>query len=219
MTRWLRPGRVTLTGRWVRLEPLGLQHADDLHAACVAGDAEAVAERFRFLPDEPPHDAGETTARVVRRAAEDDPLWSAIIDLASGRCIGQQALLRIEPAHGVVELGHILWGPDLARTRGATEAFHLCARHVFEDLGYRRLEWKCDARHARSRQAAVRFGFRYEGEFRQHMWRKGGNRDTAWYAMLDGEWPALGAEFRRWLAPDNFDATGQQLTRLATARD
>ena len=124
----------------------------------------------------------------------------------------------MEPAHGTVEIGHIWYAPAIQRTRATTEATYLLARHVFDDLGYRRLEWKCNALNAPSRAAAERFGFTYEGTFRQHMWVKGANRDTAWYSLLDGEWPAVRAAFEAWLDPANFDGEGTQRTPLA-ARD
>ena len=122
--------------------------------------------------------------------------------------------MRIVPEHGVIEIGGVYWGPALARTRKATEALFLHARYVFDELGYRRFEWKCNDRNAPSRAAALRFGFEFEGVFRQHMIVKGVNRDTAWFAMLDGDWPRIRAEYERWLAPDNFDAEGRQLTPL-----
>jgi RimJ/RimL family protein N-acetyltransferase len=146
--------------------------------------------------------------------AGDDPLFSAVIDKATGRAAGRQALMRIVPEHGVIEIGHILWGPAIARTRVATEALYLAARHVFEDLGYRRFEWKCHDLNEPSKAAARRFGFSFEGVFRQHMWAKGANRDTAWFSMLDSEWPAFAREYARWLDPANFDAAGTQLSRL-----
>ena len=126
--------------------------------------------------------------------------------------------LRVVPADGVIEVGHIWFGPALQRTRQATEAIYLLTRQVFDDLGYRRFEWKCNALNEPSRRAAVRFGFTYEGTFRQHMVVKGSNRDTAWYAMLDGEWPAVKAAFEAWLRPENFDGQGRQLKSLEAIR-
>jgi RimJ/RimL family protein N-acetyltransferase len=126
--------------------------------------------------------------------------------------------MRIDAANGVAETGHILFGPRLARTRAATEAIYLQARHIFDDLGYRRFEWKCNDLNEPSKRAALRFGFTFEGVFRQHMVVKGKNRDTAWFAMLDREWPALRAAFEAWLAPDNFDEAGRQRARLADFR-
>jgi RimJ/RimL family protein N-acetyltransferase len=124
--------------------------------------------------------------------------------------------MRIVPEHGVIEIGAIYWGPRMARTRLATEALFLHARYIFEELGYRRFEWKCNDRNAPSKKAAERFGFAFEGIFRQHMIQKGENRDTAWFAMLDGDWPRLRAEYERWLEPANFDADGAQKTPLRT---
>ena len=124
--------------------------------------------------------------------------------------------MRIDPANGVAEVGHILFGPRLARSRGATEAILLLARWVFDGLGYRRLEWKCDNRNEPSKRAALRFGFKYEGLFRQHQVVKGENRDTAWYSIIDSEWPARKAAFERWLAPENFGAQGQQKVSLSS---
>jgi RimJ/RimL family protein N-acetyltransferase len=127
--------------------------------------------------------------------------------------------MRIDAANGVIETGHILFGPRLAGSRAATEAIYLLARHVFDDLGYRRFEWKCDDRNEPSRKAALRFGFSFEGVFRQHMIVKGHNRDTAWYAMLDSGWPVRKAAFERWLAPENFDRAGRQRRRLGEIRE
>lgn len=203
------PTRVVLDGRYVRLEPAGVQHAADLHAAANVADA---AQRFRFLNDPPAALdafrgwlAGQTMA---------DPILFAVVDRASGSALGWQQLMRIEPAHGVIELGNVYWGPGLSRTRGATEALYLMARHIFDDLGYRRFEWKCNDRNGPSKRAAERFGFTFEGVFRQHMIQKGENRDTAWFSMLDGEWPARRAAFEAWLDPANFDDEGGQLMSL-----
>jgi RimJ/RimL family protein N-acetyltransferase len=149
-------------------------------------------------------------------AASEDPLFYAIVDRASGRAVGRAALMRIEPLHRVIEVGSILFTPPLQRTRGATEAMYLMARYVFDELGYRRYEWKCNALNEPSRAAALRLGFTYEGLFRQHMIIKGRNRDTAWYSMIDTEWQARRARFETWLAPENFDASGRQRTALST---
>jgi RimJ/RimL family protein N-acetyltransferase len=206
---------VTLEGRYARLEPLGpARHGDQLFAASMAPGAE---ERFRYLPDSPQERAA-FGGWLARAAASEDPLFQAVIDRSSGRCEGRQALMRIVPEHGVIEVGNILWGPAIARTRVATEALFLCARHVFDDLGYRRFEWKCNARNEPSRRAAARFGFTYEGSFRQHMVVKGQSRDTAWFSIIDREWPVLRQAFERWLEPSNFDAEAGQKVRLAEFR-
>lgn len=206
-----RPARVVLDGRYARLEPLAAAHAADLYEASAAPGAE---RRFAYLFDLPPAAPADMAAWIAKLTAGDDPLFSAVIDKASGRAAGRQALMRITPGHGVIEIGHILWGPAIARTRTATEALYLAARHVFDDLGYRRFEWKCNNLNERSKAAALRFGFSFEGVFRQHMWGKGANRDTAWFSMLDGEWPAIKREYERWLDPVNFDADGTQKSKL-----
>ncbi len=209
-----RPARQSLEGRYTRLEPLGPQHAESLYAAC-AGPQNA--PRFDYLPDVPPTGVDDMRAWIERKAKPDDPLFFAVIDRASGRCEGRQALMRIVPEHAVIELGSIYWGPAIARTRVATEAFFLHARYALDELGYRRFEWKCNDRNAPSKRAAVRFGFTFEGVFRQHMWVKGASRDSAWFSILDGEWPVLRTAFERWLEPGNFDAAGRQRGRLAVA--
>ncbi|MDH4093854.1 MAG: GNAT family N-acetyltransferase [Betaproteobacteria bacterium] len=206
-----RPGRVVLEGRYARLEPLSLAHADGLMAAA------ADASSFDYLFDVPPRGLEDLKSWIRQKAASDDPLFHAVIDKATGVAGGRQTFMRITPEHGVIEIGNILWGPAIARTRVATEALVLAARHVFEDLGYRRFEWKCNDRNEPSKKAALRFGFTFEGVFRQHMWAKGANRDTAWFSMLDHEWPRLRQAYERWLDPANFDAAGRQRARLAAA--
>jgi RimJ/RimL family protein N-acetyltransferase len=156
---------------------------------------------------------------LQRAAASEDPLFLAILDRVSATAIGYAAYMRIEPAHRVIEVGSILYTPRLQRTSLATEAMYLMARHVFEDLGYRRYEWKCNALNAPSRKAALRLGFTFEGIFRHHMIVKGRNRDTAWYSMLDSEWPARKANFERWLHPSNFGPEGGQKTSLSALND
>lgn len=206
-----RPARVVLDGSYARLEPLAAGHTPLLYEASSGPGA---AGRFAYLSDPPPRDLEDLRAWVARSAASEDPLFFAVIDKSSGRVAGRQALMRITPEHGVIEVGHILWGPQIARTRAATEALYLAARHIFEDLGYRRFEWKCHNQNEPSKAAALRFGFAYEGLFRQHMWIKGASRDTAWFAMLDTEWPGFKREYERWLEPSNFDAAGRQLSKL-----
>ncbi len=208
-----RPARIVLEGRYARLEPLAAHHAPDLFEASAAPGAEA---RFAYLFDVPPAGLADMAAWIGKMSTGEDPLFSAVIDKASGRAAGRQALMRITPEHGVIEIGNILWGPAISRQRAATEALYLAARHVFEDLGYRRFEWKCNDLNEPSKAAARRFGFTYEGLFRQHMWAKGANRDTAWFSMLDSEWPRLRREYDRWLDPANFDAAGGQRSKLQT---
>ncbi len=154
---------------------------------------------WRYLPTGPYRDEAPFAALLDSYAASDDPLFFTIVDLRDEQPAGIASYLRITPEHGVIEIGHIWFGQRLQRTRQATEAIFLLARHVFDDLGYRRLEWKCNARNEASRRAADRFGFSFEGIFRQHMVIKDENRDSAWYSMLDGEWPGIRAGFERWL--------------------
>ncbi|MEQ8599883.1 MAG: GNAT family protein [Devosia sp.] len=205
------PARSVLEGRYARLEPLALSHAADLfEVANLPGGP----ERFRWLFSDAPQSVAATGAWIEQVNAGQDS-YVAILDKASGKALGQQAWMRIRPEHGSIEIGGVYWGLPMARSRLATEALFLFARHAFDDLGYRRFEWKCNNANEPSKAAATRFGFTFEGVFRQDMIVKGLSRDTAWFSMLDGEWPALRAEFERWLAPDNFDADGQQKTRLA----
>lgn len=206
-----RPQRVVLEGRHVRIVPLAPEHADALFDGSHGPEAERL---WAYLSPTPFAGRADFADYVARCAASEDPLFFAVLDRASGRAVGQASFLRITPEHRVIEVGHILYTPALARTAGGTEAMYLMARYAFEDLGYRRYEWKCNALNAPSRRAAERYGFTQEGVFRQHMIVKDRNRDTAWYAMLDGEWPARKTAFERWLAPENFDAKGRQRVSL-----
>lgn len=206
------PSRIILDGRYARLEPVTPAHADDLFAAATVPDA---LQRFAYFPSYPPESIEVTRAWIAGQQNPADPIVFAVIDKASGRAGGWQQMMRIDAPNGVIEIGYVYWGPALSRTRIATEALYLFARHVFEDLGYRRFEWKCNNRNEPSKRAAQRFGFTFEGIFRQHMIVKGANRDTAWFSMLDGEWPNRKAGFERWLAPENFDTDGRQKTRLS----
>jgi RimJ/RimL family protein N-acetyltransferase len=208
------PAREVLAGRRVRIEPVdSTRHAPALLAAA-GGDPKL----WDYLPYGPFADVAAMTAHLERQAASEDPLFLAVIDAATGEAAGVVSYMRMEPAHGCIEIGHIWFGAPLQRTPAATETIYLLARHAFDDLGNRRLEWKCDAANARSRRAADRFGFTFEGVFRQHQIVKGRNRDTAWYAMLDGAWPAIRAGFEAWLAPENFDADGVQRRSLEVSR-
>jgi RimJ/RimL family protein N-acetyltransferase len=206
------PERRSIAGRYVRLEPLAPEHAAALLGFATDADRERL---FRYLPESPGGTLADVRDWIEAKLAADDPLFYACVDAASGAVVGRQALMRITPAHGVIEIGNILWGPAMARSRLATEALFLAAHYVFDELGYRRFEWKCDSLNAPSRQAALRFGFEFEGIFRQHLWVKGRNRDTAWYAMLDRDWPRLRAAYARWLDPGNFGADGAQRVALA----
>jgi RimJ/RimL family protein N-acetyltransferase len=208
-----RPERRVLEGRYVRLEPLDpVRHGDALFAA---GSGPNADDLWRYLGERPFPDRTSFEPWLQKAAASEDPLFHAAVDQKTGRTEGRLSLMRIDPGHGVIETGNILFGPRLARTPAATEAIYLQARYVFEELGYRRFEWKCNDLNEPSKRAAIRFGFAFEGVFRQHMVVKGLNRDTAWYAMLDREWPARKRAFETWLAPGNFDETGRQRLALA----
>jgi RimJ/RimL family protein N-acetyltransferase len=207
-----KPERKILEGFYARLEPLSAdRHAQTLFEAAAAPGAQ---DRFRYLSDYPPSDFSELRGWIEKAEASADPLFFAVIDKATGRAEGRQALMRVDTVHGAIEIGSIMWGPAITRTRIATEALFLLADHAFS-LGYRRFEWKCDNANQPSMRAAERFGFRFEGIFRQHMVVKGLNRDTAWYSITDSEWPHLRAGYERWLHSDNFDSSGQQRSKLA----
>lgn len=205
------PEHAPVEGRTARLEPLRMEHAADLHAA---GHGDPGTEEFwRFLAYGPFADAAELRAWIEPRAASTDPLFFTVVPTTLGRPAGAATFMNIHPQQGSIEIGHIWLGFPLRRTAAATEAIFLLLRTAF-DLGYRRVEWKCDAANAPSRAAARRFGFGFEGIFHRHMVVKGRNRDTAWYAMLAEEWPAVRAGFEAWLAPGNFDGEGRQRRKL-----
>lgn len=211
------PPRQTHAGRVVRLEPLNAAaHAAALYSGSHGNGKEAL---WRYLFDGPFADEQAFTAHIERFAVQQDQIFFAIVEQATGLAVGFASYLRIEPAHRSIEVGNILYTPRLQQTIGATEAMYLMARHVFDELGYRRYEWKCNALNEPSRRAAPRLGFTFEGVFRQHMIVKGRNRDTAWYAMIDSEWPALKARFERWLDPENFGADGRQKSALAALNE
>jgi RimJ/RimL family protein N-acetyltransferase len=173
---------------------------------------------WTYLFEGPYPDRASFGQALEEMASSEDPLFFAILDKSTGRAVGRAAYMRIEPSHRVIEVGSILYSPALQRTAGATEAMYLMARYVFEELGYRRYEWKCNALNAPSRRAALRLGFSFEGIFRQHMVIKGHSRDTAWYSMLDGEWPDRKAALERWLDPSNFDVNRSQKRALSNLK-
>lgn len=211
-----RPARKVLEGRNVRLEPLeAARHGDELFAASAVADA---GSRFAWLPELPPQDRAAFEPWLEKAEASPDPLFFAVIDKASGKVAGRQTLMRIDANNGVAEIGNIYWGPLVSRMPAATEAQFLFASYVFDELGYRRYEWKCNNANEPSKRAAERFGFTFEGLFRQHMVVKGANRDTAWYSIIDKEWPALKSAYISWLDPSNFDSDGQQIRRLEEFR-
>ena len=205
-----RPGPVMLKGRYGRLEKLRPDHASELWTVFAGHD-----RVWTYISTDGPFaDPSDFADFIAKRAAAEDPYAYAIID-PQDRAVGYFTLLRIVPVHRVIEVGHVLYSPALQRTPLGTEAQYLLARYVFETLGYRRYEWKCDALNAASRRAALRYGFVYEGTFRQLMIAKGRNRDNAWFSMLDSEWPLRKRNFERWLSSENFDAQGVQRVSLA----
>jgi RimJ/RimL family protein N-acetyltransferase len=206
---WPPVKREVLKGARVRLEPFDpAAHEAALYESLHApGDPRL----WDYMPYGP-FERGDWHDWFAASSTSEDPLFYALV--VDGAPLGQASYLRIEPEHRVIEIGHIALGPALQRTVAATEAMYLLARHAFDDLGYRRLEWKCNALNARSCRAAERLGFTFEGIFRQHMLVKGRNRDTAWFSIIDGEWPARRAAFEAWLDPANFDEAGRQRKRL-----
>ena len=211
-----KPERKVLEGHYVRLEPLdAARHGDELFAASSVEDAD---QRFTWLFEVPPATREDFEPWLEKASSSEDPLFFAVIDKASGKVAGRQALMRIDPVHGAIEIGNIYWGPLISRKPAATEAQFLFMQYVFDELGYRRYEWKCNDNNAPSKRAAERFGFQFEGIFRQHMVTKGKNRDTAWFSIIDSEWPALKQAYQAWLAPTNFDSDGQQIRRLEDFR-
>jgi RimJ/RimL family protein N-acetyltransferase len=210
-----RPPRTVMTGRFCRIEPLDPErHADALFAA---NKLDRDGRNWTYLPVGPFDALGAYRTWLETSCRGDDPLFHTLVDYERGP-VGVGAYLRIEPAVGVIEVGHLNFSPLLQRHPAATEAMYLMMRRVFDELGYRRYEWKCDSFNAPSRAAAERLGFRFEGIFRQATVYKRRSRDTAWFSILDGEWPALKQAFERWLAPDNFDAEGKQRRRLQELR-
>jgi RimJ/RimL family protein N-acetyltransferase len=208
-----RPGAVIIEGRHARIEKLDPErHAEGLFEA-VKGDSGL----WDYMAYGPFPDLPRFRDWLDERAVMLDPYSYTVTELASGKPSGIVTLMEIRPAMRVIEIGNIVYAPRLQRTIAATEAQYLVARHVFETLNYRRYEWKCNALNAPSRRAALRLGFTFEGVFRQHMIVKGRNRDTAWFSIIDSEWPARKAAFEQWLAPANFDASGRQKTALAGA--
>jgi RimJ/RimL family protein N-acetyltransferase len=210
------PGRNALNGELVRLEILDPdRHAESLF---ISSHGEGSAQLWQNLPYGPFAGQEEFTSWLEQRAASSDPLFFAVVDWVSMRALGMASFMRMVPEFGVIEIGNIWFAPELQRTRQATEAIYLMVRHAFDDLGNRRLEWKCDSLNEPSKRAAERFGFTYEGVFRQHMVVKGRNRDTTWFSITDAEWPLRKAAFEAWLSPENFDETGRQRRSLSGFR-
>lgn len=210
-----RPARSPLTGRYCSVQPLeSSRHAADLFAA---NSTDRDGRMWSYLSYGPFASEGAYRDWLDPLQASEDPLFFALVEARTGRAVGVASYLRIDVANGSIEVGHLQFSPRLQRTPAATEAMYLMMKQVF-DLGYRRCEWKCDALNAASRRAAERLGFRFEGVFRQATVYKERNRDTAWYSVIDPEWPAIAAGFEAWLDPSNFDSSGAQRMTLAQAR-
>ena len=211
-----RPARTPMVGRYCRVEPLDVErHGAELWEA-VSLDREGGS--WTYLSVGPFADVASFTEWLTRVQPADDPLYHAIVDTQTNKAVGFASFMRIDPPNGVIEVGSILYSPLLQRTRAATEAMYLMMRRAFDELGYRRYEWKCDTLNGPSRAAAARLGFTFEGIFRQAVVYKGRSRDTAWFSIVDAEWPRIKSAFERWLDPANFDADGRQLRSLADMR-
>lgn len=212
-----RPAEPTeLRGSHALLRPVTPSDAEALYP--LAHEPEGDPSIWTYLPYGPFGSADDLARFLESGRSSADPLWFTVARLPDETPLGMAAFQRIVPEHGVIEIGQLWYGPPLKRTTAATELIYLMARHAFDDLGNRRLEWKCDSLNAASRRAAERYGFRFEGIFSQHMVVKGRNRDTAWFAIIDRDWPAIRAGFEAWLAPDNFDQHGRQRHALHALR-
>jgi RimJ/RimL family protein N-acetyltransferase len=208
-----RPERVVLHGRIVDLVPLDLSsHGESLFRLTCGTDKKYL---WTYLLRGPFTDRGEFDAYLQQLAVPEDPMCFVVVERGSARAVGWASYMRIEPAHRVIEVGNVMFSTAVRRTAGATEAIYLMARNAFDVLGYRRFEWKCNALNAASRRAALRFGFSFEGIFRQHMVVKGHSRDTAWFSIIDAEWPKRKEAFETWLQPSNFDGEGRQKVSLS----
>jgi RimJ/RimL family protein N-acetyltransferase len=212
-----RPQRIAISGRYCRVEPVDVErHARELFEAYLQAPD---ARDWTYLSSERPVSVVLFREYLGNLAASNDPLHYAIVDLVNRKAVGTAALLRIEPLHGVIEVGYIAFSPLLKSTRAGTEAMYLLMAHVFDELGYRRYEWKCDSLNAPSCLAAKRYGFSFEGIFRDAIIYKSRSRNTAWFSIIKDEWPQIRTAFERWLDPDNFDAAGRQRRGLVAIRE
>lgn len=207
-----RPPLTPVSGRLCRIEPLDPD--SHLRALYAAFAADSDNRNWTYLPYGPFDSYGKFDAWARATCMDDDPLFHAVIDLSTGEAAGLASYLRINPKDGVIEVGHIHFSPQLQRTTLSTEAMYLMMKRVFDELGYRRYEWKCDSLNKPSRRAALRLGFSFEGVFRQLTMYKNRNRDTAWFAVIDKDWPGIKAGYEMWLDPDNFDDQGKQKRSL-----
>jgi len=210
------PPRTPLIGRTCRVEPVDVgRHSDDLFAAYSAAPDD---RDWTYLPSERPTSKAAFATYLAGMAASPDPLHYAVIESGSGKAVGTAAHMRIDPGNGAIEVGFIRWSPLMQRHVSGTEAIYLLMKRAFDELGYRRYEWKCDNLNERSRAAALRYGFRFEGVFRNAAVVKGRSRNTAWFSITDDEWPAVKTAFEEWLSPSNFDGEGRQRRTLADLR-
>jgi RimJ/RimL family protein N-acetyltransferase len=208
-----RPTSMSLRGANILVRPVTAE-SDAVPLFSVSHPPDGDPSIWTYLPDGPYESPDHLRQTLTWAETSTDPLYFTLVGLADERPLGLASYLRITPELGVIEIGHIWFGVSLQRTTAATEAIYLLMRHAFDDLGYRRLEWKCNALNAASRRAAERFGFTFEGIFRKHQVVKGRNRDTAWYAITDDEWPAIQRGFEAWFAPENMDGEGRQRRSL-----
>lgn len=215
INQWKVPNDTCFEGRFCRLERLDPRHFEDLFSVRNVEDANT---RYKYLFSCPPAEKEAFDEHMIALMNSSTFIAYAVIDNRTGRAEGFQSFMTINATHGSVEIGGILWGPNISRTPVTTEAFYLFSKHAFEDLHYRRYEWKCNNDNAASRNAALRFGFQFEGIFRQHMIQHGWNRDTAYFSMLDHEWPANKAALELWLDASNFDSAGKQIRNLSQIR-
>jgi len=206
------PPATAMHGRYCRVEPISVAaHVAQLFEAN-SGDAEG--RNWTYLFADKPSSLEQYRAWVEKMSASQDPMMHAIVDLQSDSAVGVASFMRMDPGFGAIEVGNINFSPRLQRTRAATEAMFLMMRRAFDELGYRRYEWKCDSLNAPSRAAALRYGFTFEGLFRQAVVYKNRSRDTAWFSITDSEWPQIKSAFEHWLTPENFDAQGRQRESL-----
>ena len=207
------PDLSPIHGRWMRLDPLNAdRHVAELYESISGENADD--GMWSYMAFGPFPTLENFTEWLKQRQALRDPWFYTLVNIQTGKAMGMGAFMRADPANGAIEIGNIWLAPSLQRTREGTESLYLMMRHAFDDLGVRRLEWKCDALNAPSRRAALRYGFTFEGIFRQHFIIKGRNRDTAWFSMIDTEWPAVRAGFVAWLAPENFDERAREKAKL-----
>jgi RimJ/RimL family protein N-acetyltransferase len=211
---------IELSGQHVTIVHVSPDHASDLYDLLEGPDNKSL---FDYLFDEPPNSAASLETQLTMKASSTNPWFYTLMlnatSVKPAKAVGMVSLMRMDLPNRVIEVGNILFTPALQRTPAATEAMYLLARYVFQELGFRRYEWKCNSLNTPSRRAAERLGFQYEGTFRQHMIVKGHNRDTVWFSMLDSDWPAVRSGFERWLGSLNFDSAGRQIKKLEDLRD